>query len=73
MDFIIVSLKWRQSELRDKHAHPGAGLLAASAASLSDFFLPIFKRPVQLEGQVRLNILIIDFFLPVKEKKKNFR
>lgn len=56
MDFCIVSLEKRRSELREKHAHPDAGLPAgASSPPLSDFFLPIFKRPVQLEGQVRFH------------------
>lgn len=52
LDLFTVSLEKRQSERRDKHAHPDSGLRAASSPALSDFFLPVLERPVQLEGQV---------------------
>lgn len=64
-----VSLEKRRSELRDKHAHPDAGLTAASSVSLSDNFLPILKRPVQLEGQVRRTLLFISYQVKMRFKK----
>lgn len=56
-DFSVVSPERRRSERRDKHAQPDAGPPAASSAPLEDFVVPVLKRPVQLEGQVRFTVL----------------
>lgn len=55
VDFPIVLVAQRGKVRRDKHALSDAGLISASSPSLSDFFLSVFKRPVQLEGQVRFS------------------
>lgn len=61
-NFAVVLLERRESERRDKHAHPDPGFAAASAAAQPDLIVSIFKRSVQLEGQVSVLTDYLFFF-----------
>lgn len=51
------SFTWEKR--RNNDVHLDAGSIAAPFTSFSDFFLPVLKWPMQLEGQVRFAALFI--------------